>query len=50
MSKKVITTTVNEDLYKQARLLAVLKGINVNELIEEGLIYVLNKNKNEKEN
>lgn len=46
MSKKVITTTVDETLYKKIKILAVEKNANVNELIEEGFIYILDKYKN----
>lgn len=50
MSRKVITTTVDEELYKSAKILAINLEINLNDLIEEGLIYTLNKYENIDEN
>ena len=43
MARKSINTTIDEDLYQQIRLLAVKKKINANDLMEEGMRYILKK-------
>lgn len=41
MAKKQINTTIDADLLKQIKILAVEKDCNLNDLIEEGLKIVL---------
>ena len=49
MARKNINTTIDEDLYRNIRILALQKGINANDLIEEGMKYILEReNKNDK--
>lgn len=43
MARKNINTTLDEDLYKSIRILALQKGKNANDLIEEGMKYILEK-------
>ncbi|HOJ09770.1 MAG TPA: hypothetical protein PK733_04155 [Clostridiales bacterium] len=43
--RKNINTTINEELYKEVRILAIKLGLNTNDLIEEGMRYILNKYK-----
>ncbi|MCK8828130.1 ribbon-helix-helix domain-containing protein [Natroniella acetigena] len=43
MSKKNIHTTVDKELVKEAKIMAIKLDINLNELIEEGLEMVLEK-------
>jgi len=43
MARKNINTTLDEDLYKDIRILALQKGTNANDLIEEGMKYVIEK-------
>ncbi|MBU5436894.1 hypothetical protein KQI42_02670 [Tissierella sp. MSJ-40] len=43
MARKNINTTLDEDLYKDIRILALQKGTNANDLIEEGMKYVIKK-------
>ena len=45
MARKNINTTIDEDLYKDIRILALQKGTNANDLIEEGMRYILDKYK-----
>ena len=47
MARKNINTTIDEDLYKEIRILALQKGTNANDLIEEGMRYVIEKYKNQ---
>ena len=50
MPRKAVNTTLNEELYQKIRILALKKGCNANDLIEEGMKMVLNKyEKQEKE-
>ncbi|MGM0502243.1 MAG: ribbon-helix-helix domain-containing protein [Bacillota bacterium] len=50
MSRKAVNTTLNEELYQKIRILALKKGCNANDLMEEGMKMVLNKyEKQEKE-
>ena len=37
MARKNINTTLDEELYKSIRILALQKGVNANDLIEEGM-------------
>lgn len=45
MSRKNINTTIDEDLYMQIRLLAIKLKLNANDLIEEGMRYILDNHK-----
>ena len=46
MSRKNINTTLDEDLYKKIKVLAIKLDKNANDLIEEGMEYILNKYEN----
>ena len=43
MSRKAMTTTLNQELVKKAKKLAIDRNKNLNDLIEEGLMIILNK-------
>ena len=43
MTRKNINTTIDEELYVRVKILAIKLKKNANELIEEGMEYVLNK-------
>jgi len=43
MSRKAVNTTLNEELYQKIRILALKKGCNANDLMEEGMEMVLDK-------
>lgn len=43
MARKNINTTIDEDLYKSIRILALQKGVNANDLIEEGMKYIIKR-------
>ncbi len=43
MARKNINTTLDEDLYMNIRILALQNGLNANDLIEEGMKYVIEK-------
>lgn len=43
MARKNINTTLDENLYKQIKLLAINKNVKANDLIEEGMKYILKK-------
>ena len=45
MSKKQLTTTIDEELLKQAKIECISLGINVNDLIEKLLIEYFNSKK-----
>jgi hypothetical protein len=47
MSRKAVNTTLNEELYQKIRILALKKGCNANDLMEEGMEMVLNKYENQ---
>ena len=50
MARKNINTTLDEELYKNIRILALQKGINANDLIEEGMKLIIEReNKKDKE-
>ena len=50
MARKNVNTTLDEELYKNIRILALQKGINANDLIEEGMKLIIEReNKKEKE-
>ena len=46
MARKNINTTIDEDLYTEIKILAIKSKVNANDLIEEGMKYVLEKYKN----
>jgi len=48
MTRKNINTTLDENLYKKIKVLAIELDKNANDLIEEGMEYVLDKYKNNK--
>jgi hypothetical protein len=43
MSRKAVNTTLNEELYQKIKILALKKGCNANDLIEEGMEYIIDK-------
>lgn len=45
MARKNINTTIDEDLYTEIRILAIRLKKNTNDLIEEGMKYVIEKYK-----
>lgn len=45
LSRKRITTSLDMDLYSEIKILAIKKGKNANDLLEEGMKYVLKKEK-----
>ncbi|RCW47785.1 MULTISPECIES: hypothetical protein [unclassified Halanaerobium] len=47
MPRKSVNTTLNEELYKKIRILALKKDCNANDLMEEGMKMVLNKYENQ---
>lgn len=49
MGRKNINTTIDEELYKKIRLLALHLDLNANDLIEEGMRHVLKKYENKKD-
>ncbi len=50
MSRKNINTTIDEDLYKQIRILSINLKVNTNDLLEEGIRYILGKYKDNGKN
>lgn len=44
MARKGTNTTLDVDLYKEIQVLAIKKGKNANDLIEEGMIKILQEN------
>jgi len=48
MTRKNINTTLDEGLYKKIKVLAIKLDKNANDLIEEGMEYVLDKYKDNK--
>jgi len=50
MSRKNINTTIDEDLYMQTRILSIKLKVNTNDLLEEGIRYILNKYKDTENN
>ncbi|HBJ1652479.1 hypothetical protein FDA33_10245 [Clostridium botulinum] len=46
MGRKNTNTTLDVDLYKKIRILALKKGCNANDLIEEGMKAILKKYNN----
>ena len=49
MARKTINTTVDEDLVKKLKLLSDAKGCKINELIEDGIRLVIEKNRGQLE-
>ncbi|WP_321834372.1 hypothetical protein [Clostridium butyricum] len=45
MARKAINTTIDADLMKEIKLLAIEEDCKINDLIEEGLRIVLDKRK-----
>ncbi len=45
MARKNINTTLDEDLYIEIKILAIKLKTNANDLIEEGMRYIIEKNK-----
>ena len=43
MTRKNINTTIDEDLYIEVKILAIKAKANANDLIEEGMRYVIKK-------
>ena len=43
MARKNINTTLDEELYKSIRILALQKGVNANDLIEEGMKLIIER-------
>ena len=43
MARKNINTTLDEELYKSIRILALKKGVNANDLIEEGMKLIIER-------
>lgn len=43
MARKNINTTLDEELYKNIRILALQKGVNANDLIEEGMKLIIDR-------
>ena len=47
MPRKNINTTIDEDLYTEIRILAIKLKTNANDLIEEGMKYIIEKYTNQ---
>ena len=47
MARKNINTTIDEDLYTEIKILAIKQKTNANDLIEEGMKYVIEKYTNQ---
>ena len=45
MARKNIATTLEEELYKKIKVLAIKLDKNANDLLEEGMEYILDKYK-----
>jgi hypothetical protein len=43
MARKNINTTIDEELYMELKILAIKLKSNANDLIEEGMSYVIKK-------
>lgn len=43
MARKNVNTTLDEELYKSIRILAFQKGVNANDLIEEGMKLIIER-------
>lgn len=49
MARKSMNTTIDEDLMKKLKLLSDAKGCKINDLIEDGIRLVIEKNKEQLE-
>lgn len=49
LARKNINTTLDEDLYTEIKILAIKLKTNANNLIEEGMKYVLEKYTNKED-
>ncbi|MBP1935038.1 ribbon-helix-helix domain-containing protein [Ammoniphilus resinae] len=49
MGRKAFNTTIDEDLFRELKLLAAKTDVRINELIEKGIRMVLDQEKNDKE-
>ena len=43
MARKNVNTTIDEDLYLEIRMLALKLKVNANDLIEEGMRFILER-------
>ena len=43
MARKNINTTLDEELYKSIRILVLQKGVHANDLIEEGMKLIIER-------
>lgn len=43
MERKNVNTTLSVDLYQTIRRIAFDKGFNANDLLEEGMLYIIKK-------
>ena len=43
MGRKAINTTIDEEIMKKIKYLALEKNCKINDLIEEGLLFILEK-------
>ena len=50
MGRKAINTTIDEELMKKVKYLALEENCKINDLIEEGLLLILEKYENDKAN
>jgi len=48
MARKNIATTLEEELYKKIKVLAIELDKNANDLLEEGMEYIIDKYENQK--
>lgn len=49
LARKSMNTTIDEDLMKKLKLLSDAKGCKINDLIEDGIRLVIEKNKEQLE-
>lgn len=49
MGRKAINTTIDEELMKKIKFLALERDCNINDLIEEGLLIILERYEKEKD-
>ncbi len=50
LARKNINTTLDEELYTELKILAINLKMNANDLIEEGMRYIVEKYKNKEKN
>jgi NRPS condensation-like uncharacterized protein len=48
MGRKAINTTIDEEIMRRIKFLALEKDCKINDLIEEGLLIILEKYENDK--